>query len=393
MSALSHYTVLTTCPDYGSRNVGDQLIEIRLKELLEREKGDCQFLTLFREEPLDAHLEKIHATRAILMPACPVRDTPMHPGTYRLVDDLTRIRLPMIPVGANWNVYPGDAQSRREGAYSKPTVEFLHHLAGQVDRFSCREFHTQRILVKYGIKNTCFTGDPAMFHLPYLGRPFRRPTTVDRLVFSPPLSPYYTEQALHLLDSLAELFPTARRYCAFHLEDLETSTSKRSENSAAMTPEVTAKNSRLRHKARELGYEVRHLAGDVAKLKFYEECDLHVGYECHAHLYFLSCRLPSVLIAEDARGVGFNYTLGVGGFSGFERSTQPRRPERKTMTSGYCTSIDELATAPPRTDLDGEVVGFLREELETGFRRYTGLATFLDETYETGLRPFLQSLP
>lgn len=393
MNTPNPYTVLTTCPEHGSRNVGDKLIEIRLKELLEREQGACHFLTLFREEPLEAHLDEIHATRAILLPACPVRDTPMHPGTYRLVDDLARIRIPMIPIGANWNVYPGDSLSRRKVAYSKPTVEFLHYLAGQVERFSCREFYTQRMLIQHGVGNTVFTGDPAMFHLPYLGRPFRRPTTVDHLVFSPPLSPYYTEQALHLLESLAELFPAAHRYCAFHLEDLETSKSGRSENSAAMTPEVTNKNIRIRDKARELGYEIRQLAGDVANMEFYKECDLHVGYECHAHLYFLSCRLPSVLIAEDARGMGFNYTLGAGGFTGFARSTQPRRPGRKTITSGYCTSIDELATAPPRTDLDGEVVGFLREELETGFRRYTGLATFLDETYETGLRPFLQSLP
>ena len=42
----------------------------------------------------------------------------------------------------------------------------------------------------------------------------------------------------------------------------------------------------------------------------YDDCDLHIGYRVHSHLYSLSHGIPSVLICEDARGMGMNRTLG-----------------------------------------------------------------------------------
>jgi hypothetical protein len=77
-----------------------------------------------------------------------------------------------------------------------------------------------------------------------------------------------------------------------------------------MRPDVAEKNAFLRQEAVSLGFEVVELAGEVGRmLDFYPGCDLHVGYECHAHVSMFRIRRPSVLIAEDARGVGFNYTL------------------------------------------------------------------------------------
>ena len=387
------YTLLTTCPPYGSRNAGDALIEQRTKELVRREKGAVRFLTLFREEPLDDRLPQINASRALLMPGFPIRDTPMHPGTYRLVGDLDRIRVPLVPIGANWNVYPGDADSRRDVRYSPQTVAFLNHVASQVDRVSCREYHVCRVLRKHGIHNTVMTGDPAFFHLPSLGRPMARPSSVERLVFSPPLSPYYAHQAGSVMEMLAGLFPGAQRFCAMHLADAGTSPDQRAENSAAMSPAVAEKNRRIRQQAARLGYDCLDLAGNLEALSVYDTCDLHVGSESHAHLYFLSHRLPSLLIAEDARGVGCNDTLAAGGLTGFVRAQREPRAVRKAHTSGYCTSLRELALAPPRAELAVAVREFLEEELDSAFRRYAGLPDRLDELYERVMRPFLQSLP
>lgn len=390
---MKTYTILTTCPDYGSRNVGDKLIEVRLKALLEKEIGACEFITIFREDALDDRLDEINDTNAILMPAFPIRDTPMHPGTYRLVEDLSRIKVPMIPIGANWNVYPGDAISRRELSYSDATVAFLRHIAAQVERISYREQNVRRVLHKHGIDNTVFSGDPAMFNPNFLNRPMKRPVSIDKLVFSPPLSAYYVEQAEQILQTLAEMFPAVERYCAFHLDDAVTSGDGRSENSAAMTPEVAEKNRRIRERATALGFEIWSFGGDIEGLRAYESCDLHVGYECHAHMYFLSARIPSVLIAEDARGVGFNQTLGIGGINGFKRVSTAAALPPKQHTSGYCTGLAELAVAPPRTDAHLAVRELLEDELETAFRRYVGLADFFDETYAKNMAPYLRNLP
>lgn len=390
------YTLLTTAPPYGSQNVGDKLIEQRTKEIVCREKGSVEFLTIFREEPLEPYLDRINATRAVLLPGFPIRDTPMHPGVYQLVKDLSRIRVPMIPIGGNWNVYPGDKQSRREVWYSQKTREFLTFISSQVDHVSCREYYTCDILAKHGINNTLMTGDPAWFLLSAIGKPMHRPQQIGKIVFSPPLSPYYLGQAKLIMQMLTRMFPDAERVCAFHLFDADSheETTKKNERSAAMTSDVTAKNRAIREYASTMGYRIMQMAGDLDNLEFYKTCDLHVGYECHAHLNFLSRRIPSVLIAEDARGVGFNYSLGVGGFNGFMR-VQPETSitQKKKITSGYCTSIDELIIAPPKMNLHFEVEEFLKHEMESGFRRYMGLSSYLDEVFNNRMKPFIKSLP
>lgn len=387
------YTMLTTCPPYGSQNVGDKLIEERTRALMQHTHGDAEYHVWFREEPLDDHLATINACRAVLLPAFPVRDTPMYPGVYRLVADLSRIRVPLIPIGANWNTYPGDAHSRAIVNYSAPTVAFLHRVAAQVSQVSCREYYACSVLAKHGVTNTLMTGDPAWYDLASLGKAMARPQAVRRLAFSPPLSPYYVEQAEGLMRMLAGQFPQAQRYCAMHLADAGSAPGGKSENSAAMSPQVAAKNRRARELAAELGFEMLELAGRPDLLARYDDMDLHVGYECHAHLYFLSKRRPSVLIAEDARGVGFLYTMGGGGFVGFARAQYETALTRKKHTSGYCTTLAELAYAPPLADLAGVVGQFLAEECASGFRRYAGLADFIDETYEKAMAPFIQSLP
>ena len=391
------YVLLTTFPQGGSGNVGDKLIEQSVKALVTREKGACEFFTIFREAPLEPHLARVNAARAVLMPAFPVRDTPMYPGTYRLVEDLSQIRVPLVPIGANWNVYPGDAVSRSRVRYSPQTTAFLRRVAGQVVQFSCREYFTCRVLARHGVENTLMTGDPAWYDLASLGKPMRRPRRVEKLVFSPPLSPYYARQAEQVIEMLAELFPRAEKYCSMHLADLDTAGEEgpeAAENSAALTPAVTQKNRRIRAHAQAHGFEIRQVSGDLARTRFYEECDLHVGYECHSHLAFLSQRIPSVLIAEDARGVGFNYTLGVGGFEGFVRcQAPPAEPVRKTITSGYCTTLAEYSVAPARVDVHAALRGFIQEELASGFRRYLGLSSYIDELYEQVMRPFIRSIP
>jgi hypothetical protein len=389
------YTILTTCPDYGSKNVGDKLIEVRTKEMIKKEKGDDDFFTIFREEPLGPHLNKINRSKAVLLPAFPVRDSPMYPKAYALTEDLSEIKVPLVPVGANWNVYPGDRKSRDAIHYSEATTTFIQHVAKQVEKFSCREHYTAEVMRKHGVANAYFTGDPAWFYLPSLGKSLHRPKEIKKVVFSGPLSPYYLDQAKSIITMLFELFPRAERYCAMHLADSGAAEggAVKSENSAAMTPEVAQKNHEIRRWAGEHGFTVLEMAGDIEKLNFYEECDLHVGYECHAHLFFFSRRIPSVLIAEDARGIGFNHTLGYGGFTGFLRVQEAPEVLRKTHTSGYCTSIEELILAPPRNDIDREIRSFLTQEKETNFARYIGLDSFLDTIYQERMQPFIQALP
>ena len=399
------YVVLTTMPKRGSGNVGDLLIERSLRELVTLETGEREFVTFFREEPLDVHLDVIAQAKAVLMPGFAIRDLPMVPGCYRLVDDWSHIRAPLVPVGANYNVYPGDAFTREQVTYSPDTRAFLEHVSRQCRTVSCRELHTVRVLARHGIENTLMTGDPAWFDPANFGRAMRRPSAVRKLVFTPPLSPFYADQAEEIMRILAEVFPDAQRYCAFHMADADALPQLRregaiddadgtlAERSAAMSPAVLAKNRRVRACCRELGFEMREVSFDRTRISFYRDCDLHVGYECHAHLYFLRERIPSLLIHEDARGVGFTDTMGGMGVDGFRRQAQAAAVRQKQVTSGYCTSEAEYEIAPCDPQAPERVRVLLCDGLADGFRRCSEVGTFIDHIYQTAMRPFLRSLP
>lgn len=387
------YTLLTTYPPRGSRNVGDKLIEESIKQLINHVKGKTDFLVFFREDDLTDHLDEINKTKAILF-TLPIRDTPLWPKTLRLTNDLSNIKVPMIPIGSTYNIYPGDHLTRENINYSDETKEFLYYLADQVEQFSCREYFTNSILKKIGIKNTVMTGDPSWYEINKLGIPMSRPDKIESLVFSPPLSPFYLNQAKDIIKLLGNIFPNAKKYCAFHTADSDTFKNAESENSFAMSKEVTHKNMEIGKYAEEFGFEKKYVFGELDNLNFYHECDLHIGYECHAHIYFLRHRCPSILIIEDARGVGFKYTLGGSAFEGFERcSNNSVYTTQKTITSGYCTSLREYSMAPENLRLVSQLQQFIEEELENKFRRIAGIASVIDDTYLTSMKPFLESLP
>ena len=112
------------------------------------------------------------------------------------------------------------------------------------------------------------------------------------------------------------------------------------------------------------------------------------------HLFCYRKRIPSVLVAEDARGTGFTYTLGTGGFPAYLRAQPvPVNQEQKKVTSGYATSLEEYSIAPADMGIDRSIRDFLEEEIESGFRRYIGMGGYLDDVYESVMKPFIRSLP
>lgn len=393
------YTVLSTFAQKGSGHIGDKLIEDSIERLINLEKGEQEYFVLFRETSLEEYLDTVNRSKAVLLPAMAIRDNPVYPFAYRLVVDLTRIKVPIIPLGANYNVYPGDRETRKTLRFSKETEDFIRYISRQTDAFSCREYHTARLLKNHGVENTVMTGDPTWYDPDYFGKAFKRPNSIAKVVFSPPMSPFYVAQAKTIIKMITTLFPEAEKYCAMQVAD--SSSAERevgedfiAEKSAALSPEAAEKNRKIRAFAKENGFEVKELSHDIKRMDFLSQCDLHVGYECHVHLYCYRKRLPSVLITEDARGVGFSYTLGSGGFTGPVRAQRSlSKPLLKTVTSGYATGLNEYSLAPADMDLHEVISDFLKEELESGFRRYIGMGALLDDAYENAMKPFIQKLP
>lgn len=52
------------------------------------------------------------------------------------------------------------------------------------------------------------------------------------------------------------------------------------------------------------------ISGSADGFLIYDNCDLHVGFRVHAHIYNLSKRNKTLLLNEDFRGFAVNETLG-----------------------------------------------------------------------------------
>ena len=62
---------------------------------------------------------------------------------------------------------------------------------------------------------------------------------------------------------------------------------------------------------KELGIHLVDISGGDEGFTIYDDCDLHIGFRVHAHIYNLSRRNLSILLEEDTRGSSLNETLGL----------------------------------------------------------------------------------
>lgn len=380
------YTILTTFPAHASGNVGDSLITHSAIEILKHEKGESDFRVFFREDDLGDHLDTINRSRAIIMPGFAIRDH-MYPMVYRFVDNLEQIHVPLIPLGAGWKSFPGDFDDLRQFRYSPETAEFLRYISRQVNKFACREYMTCRVLRNHGIDNAIMVGDCAWYDMSSLGRRMKRPNSIGKLVFTTPHRPAYLSQAKAIVRMLSELFPEAKKYCV-------------------LQSVPTGHESEIAEFSRTRGFQVRQASHHVENLSFYQSCDLHVGYRVHGHLAFLRLRNPSVLINEDGRGLGFSYTLGIGGFDAVSRRfAYPPLSKiiflKEAFRMAFWGVLRRAVAPAPQfcsqavTDvsISDTIRGFLEEELSSGFRRYVGVSELIDDTYVQAMRNFLHTIP
>jgi len=196
-------------------NVGDHLIVNRAKALLEKHIPDIRFIELHRWEPLDQHLSEVNASRGIILCEGPAYQPHLYPGIYPLVDDLEKIKVPIIPFGLGWKGVPGDKQTVREYRFSESSLKLLERAHRDCRSTSCRDYLTKRVLECYGFTNVIMTGDPAWYDLQYIEDPFVPPREIRTIALSgqPELS--IRINALIWRISSRRCFQTRRLYVRF----------------------------------------------------------------------------------------------------------------------------------------------------------------------------------
>lgn len=280
--------IVTLCGAY--RNAGDHLIGARARSLL-RVHVDSDIVVVDRKAITSDHYELFNKARAVILCGGPAYQREIYPKVYDLQHQ--RIEAPIVPLGLGWKA-PAN-KTPESFAFEAPAKRFISDIHARISASSVRDPLTLDVLTRAGVKNAVMTGCPAWYDLAHIQRDYVHLGEPKTVVLSMPA--IMQPGVLELMEWLTTRFPRARRIVAFHHGLVPAKTSKGRE--AGRTFLVFAAQAKAK------GWDIAGIAGSLPAMEaLYGVADFHIGYRVHAHILCLSRRTASVLINEDARGVG-----------------------------------------------------------------------------------------
>lgn len=374
-----YYVTLTG----AKKNIGDFLITYRCERLLNEIRPDRELIKIPNWEPLDKHLDLINNSKGIIIFGGPGYQMNMYPGVYKLVSNLDEIKVPIIPMGLGWKGVPGDNLTLKKYKFNQSSLRLLKKMEENT-ALSCRDYYTQKALRNNGIKNVKMTGCPVWYDIDSIGKEMTLPKEVNKVVYTPAQSKIFKNQSVEIMKVLKSKFPNAQIYCSFHR-----GIDKKDEFTHDWEIENTTY---LANKAKEIGLIPVDTSFNLDKISFYDECDLHVGYRVHGHIYFLSKRKPSILLHEDGRGRGVSESLNVLGVDGFTRTNIGVIGEK--INNKFINKV--LNKLGYNIKENKEAVNILSryidEEVENNFIRFAGVGSIIDKNFQV-MKEFLKELP
>lgn len=354
----------------ADKNAGDFLIVKRAYDLIQNQIPQAEITVFRRNDPLDPFLDEINKCDFLVFAGGPGYVKNMYPGRFPLVDDLNRIKPKMLVLGMG--CYSRSSKPSRIN-FNQTTKVLLDRLERDGLSLGCRDLLTYKTLQLSGCNSILMTGCPAWYDLDFLEKcdvvnpvPLSR---IRKISVSDPASEDNFRIAKSLILQLKNRFPKAEIELVFHRGWTE---DKYTQNDAALFQKE------LRNWCDKNKVATRNIAYSYEGFSVYDECDLHIGFRVHAHIYSLSHRRPSFLLEEDGRGFGLNETLNLKHFS-LSRSYVSYAMLvmwRKIFKShlNICTRWqDEIAAS---------AIAHAESEIESGFKELLGAYKKMRETYK-----------
>jgi len=279
------------------KNAGDYLIGDRARKLL-KNHTDAEIVDLNRREITEAHYPLINQARAVLLTGGPAFQAEIYPKVYNL--ELDRITAPVLAFGLGWKGKLG--QSPEAFRFTPAAQEFVGAIHHDKTRFSsARDYLTVEMLKANGVENVAMTGCPAWYDERFLSTDYEFDPNVKRLVLSMPAVPQPMIPVL--IRDLAKRFPKAEKFLSFQAGYKSTHSKK--------SAEYSRWNYRMLTQGLLRGFKPISFESNFAKFEsFMGTIDFHAGFRVHSHVFSLSQRRTSLLIAEDSRGVGQVQAMG-----------------------------------------------------------------------------------
>ncbi|TCT26461.1 polysaccharide pyruvyl transferase [Melghiribacillus thermohalophilus] len=371
------YLLLSTYPQSGTKNSGDDLIGKSLAELIKYVKGSevkIDFTSAVDNTPIE--VENLTKYKAILAPALrpTLKGNSVAPKNRSMfLEEAYRNAIPIFAVGAGWKAYPGTLRQSHKLMLDKKDKEQLAKYFGEKNdsygahgAISCRDITTENLLKNNGINCYGTTGDCGLFDYNYIEKPFVLPKEIKNISISIPHNNHHKEMAYLLALKVKKEF-SCDVYITFH------------GYKGSLEEEIKP------HWNRNEVYFV-DLSGGSEKLSFYSNIDAHIGFRLHAHIWFLRTRKPSLLLAEDGRGLGHLYT-----FNGLGYSAAPKLSLKTSNVFPKFT--DSLMKILNRKNPSYDAIEMFKEEMQNGYPTTQKTLLEIDNLWKVKMKPFLELIP
>jgi len=279
-----NYTIITTYPETGSKNIGDQLITNSLKKVLSENQQNAKIRTVFRADNWENVKDVINNSDHILFACLAIRAN-MLEIEYPFIINILQSNIPFSVIAAGTQI------SRQElnisfRNFPEKTIQALRVIDQKATFFSTRGVLTQYFCEQIGLTSTKMSGDIA-FSM-YSNPDFKSGKKIKRIAISDPHNPaMYVNSVAVLYQGLKQTYPNASIEFFLH----------------GINPTIKELCEKNNIKYREIFLDKNN------GLDSYDNIDLHVGFRVHGHVTALSKGIYSYLLEQDGRGVEYGLTM------------------------------------------------------------------------------------
>lgn len=372
----------------GKNNAGDFLIKYKAKRLFHLHRPDRKILDWDGWKPLtDEQVEVVNNSRALILTGGPSMQSNMYPGVYPLVQDLDRIKVPILTMGVGYKEESGLWQNTGAYVFSEGSNALLRKINSSGLASSVRDYHTLNVLLSKKLTSFTMTGCPALYEPDQIGTSIHKPDSYQTIAFSLGVSYLKSKGMFYQMKSLLELlrkrYSSSKLTVYFHHK---------------ISPDQPLQNDWINW-LNERSIPFEDISGSEERMvEVYGSCDIHVGYRVHAHVHASSMGRPSILINEDSRGKGFYTVMGGMILDGYLVLPRFNRPDASLMykSMGAVKKLYSLLNIESGLEsysgIPEDVLQQMEYERANDFPRTRMVRSNIDVHYEE-MKRFLKSLP
>lgn len=353
----------------AKKNFGDYLIFERGKKLIETLVPEANIFVGNAFTPLEKQFTKneINNFDLIIIPGGPGIIENIYPKIYPLKTIIPIIFLGVGSTISYWKILNKNMVFN----FSDKSYKFLKNIE-KTAPLGVRDYITKKILEKANISSQ-MNGCPAWYDYDYFGKEFKGIDKINRIILSSPAKKESLNQFIDIIEILRKTFFDAEIFISFNHGFFE-------ENKESTYYQIY-KN--ILDISKKMQLNLINMSGSTKNSRIYDECDLHIGYRVHTHIYFLSHRKPSYLIAEDSRAMGVCEAIPTPYFKSWE-NTKFNQILLKQIYDKFNISRNFSLK-----NISENIVFEIFNDIESKFSRFKGIGKIIDSYYENNMKEYI----